>query len=154
MAGGQDNLDLAFVRDRTLGFVLDVTHNLNQQESGGVIGLFIYRKARVLQPVEYLIGVHIVAPRNLGNRNARKPRLCANHPLLGCTPAPTLAPLRHTLISVSVHLNKRTLNLTNDLWQSGQAGRLRLTDNILFSFGGASTARLTFDTAGTASVTL
>ena len=65
MAGGQDNLDLAFVRNRTLGFVLDVTHNLNRQETGGVIDLFIYRKARVLQPVEYLIGVHIVAPRNL-----------------------------------------------------------------------------------------
>ena len=125
MAASKRDLDLAFVRNRTLSFVFDVTHNLNRQETGGVIDLLIYRKARVLQPVEYLIGVNIVAPCNLRNRNARKPRLCANHLLLVCTPAPTLALLRHTLIPVSVHLNKRTLNLTNDLWQSAQAGRLR-----------------------------
>ncbi len=65
MAASKRDLDLAFVRNRTLSFVFDVTHNLNRQETGGVIDLLIYRKARVLQPVEYLIGVHIVAPRNL-----------------------------------------------------------------------------------------
>ena len=127
MTTGKRDLNLAFVRSRTRSFARHWAHNLDRQEIGGIINRVTPRKARVLQPVEYLIGVHIVAPRNLRNRNTKNPRLRTNHALLARTPTPTLPALRHTQNPDSVHLNKRTLNLTNDLWQSSQAGRLPIT---------------------------
>ncbi len=65
MTSGKRDLDLAFVTNRALGFVLDVTRNLNRQETGGVIDRVTSRKPGIFQPVENLIGVHIVAPCNL-----------------------------------------------------------------------------------------
>jgi len=88
------DLHLAIANNGSLLFVPDGTHNLDRKETGRVICLVTCRKARILQPVENLIGVHIIATRNLRDRNARKPRLRANHALLVIAPVPA-PPLRH-----------------------------------------------------------
>ena len=67
-----------------------------------IIDLLTDPKSRVFQPVENLIGVDAIAPSNLRNRNARNPRLRADHTLLVIAPLP---PLRQPKKSNSVHLN-------------------------------------------------
>ena len=106
MTSGKRNLDPAFSGNRAHGFELNRVRNLDRQETSRRTDLITCRKAGVLQPVENLIGVHIVTPRDLRNRNARKSRLCADHALLVVTPPPTLSPLPHTPIPVSVHLSQ------------------------------------------------
>ena len=91
------NLHLALANNGSLVFVLDVTHNLDRKETGRIIDRVTYRKSRVLQPVENLIGIHIIATRNLRDRHARKPRLRANHTLLVIAPVPAQPPLRHPI---------------------------------------------------------
>ncbi len=41
------------------------------------------REARILQPVEDLIGIHIIAAGNLADGNTRKSCLSTDDPLLG-----------------------------------------------------------------------
>ncbi len=84
--------------------MLDVPHNLDRKEIGRVLDLVTHRKSWVFQPIENLIGVYIVTPRNLRNRNTRNPRLRTDHTLLIIAPASALPPLRHTQNPVCVHL--------------------------------------------------
>jgi len=88
MTTGKHDHDLTFVRSGPCDWVINRAHNLDRKKTDGVIDLTAYRKARVLQSVEYLIGVHILARRNLRNRYPRNPRPRTNH---------TLPALRHTL---------------------------------------------------------
>jgi len=134
MTTGKRDLDLTVVHNWTIGFVLDVAHNLDRKEFGRILYRVTSRKSGILQPVENLIGVDIVTPGNLRNRNTWNTRLRTNHTLLADTPTPTLPPLRHTHNPGSVHLNKRTLNLTNDLWQTGQTGRLHMIERTFRTF--------------------
>ncbi len=49
--------------------------NLDRQKASLLLCIAIRRKPPIPQPRKHEIGIHIIPPRNLTNRNPRNPRL-------------------------------------------------------------------------------
>jgi hypothetical protein len=78
---------------------------INRKENCGVNrrALGGWRKTCIFQPVEYLVRIQCITPRNLCNRNARCYRLLTNRALVFITPGTPLS-TRHTK-TLNVHLS-------------------------------------------------
>ena len=120
---GQLDLDPSSRRARTPQRSSGAPDDLDRKESAATSPPLI-RKSRIAQPREDEIGVHVVAPRNLADRDTRQPRLPADHPLLVGRPGPPLLLLRHRKPIVSI-IPWWTLSPKPPLRQGGQPGRLR-----------------------------
>ena len=82
-----------------------IRNYLDRQKASLLLCIAIRRKPPIPQPRKHEIGIHIIPPRNLTNRNPRNPRLRTDHPLLVIAPVPD-AYFASALIAVNLNKMK------------------------------------------------